>query len=148
MSWDDRLPNVGEYVIAKDFLGECSNMCLSGEPVRVKAVTIPFCLIESPNGSIHSIDLREWALVRASRDYVKQYFKLLHNAEPEPPMGRRRRKKKPQALGPDFCPNCRRKMIQVRIGPSHWVYRCDKCGRQGGDVPNVPTVPILGGRGK
>jgi hypothetical protein len=55
-----------------------------GEPLKVKAICLPYVLVKTPRGRCETLDLRQCRLVRLGRGYAKKAWKEFCRAHKKP----------------------------------------------------------------
>ncbi len=93
-----------------------------GRPLNLRAVGLPFLAVESLDGEVDAIDLRDYEIQKVGDEYAEAFMDLGDEYEdeeepsqPAPPAARMK------------CPLCSSKLQERRTGPGAWVLACE-CG--------------------
>jgi predicted RNA-binding Zn-ribbon protein involved in translation (DUF1610 family) len=127
----------GNYVAVSEHYCDqsCRNHNFNGHPMKVLSVSFPFICLESAEGSVIGMDMREWGFTKVSRHFARQLWDKVPNA----PQRKRRGKKSKTTPDPDTCPRCGGRMRQRmkmnrNTRETAWVWWCPECGLDAGPV--------------
>lgn len=104
---------------------------LSGEPMRVLHVDVPFVVVKSRSGQVGALDVRDLAVKKVGKRYWDAFA------------GSTERKRKPKKSkkpviddGWERCVRCGTRMVQSQqLRDRQWYYKCPECGSLGDPVP-------------
>jgi predicted RNA-binding Zn-ribbon protein involved in translation (DUF1610 family) len=129
--WEIDVGEPGEFFMPKP-------RALDGHPFTIVAVSYPFVLCRSFNGSVRTFDTRYVTLTTVNDKYVRAWKSNCtdpNGMTPRPTAtGKKRRKKKEK---PDrfACPRCGGAMIQRMVVVANgWRWVCRECGFDKGMV--------------